>query len=445
MIFPLSRPAAAEGLVDVLADVDTVEYYTLDAQAFDGLISPLSAGSDFIQTTPSSGTYIGTRFRSAFPESAGIIGSTVFSPSDVGYNTTTIKLINALGTVMHNAEVYADQAVASIDTSGLEFWLERIDTNTQGLHGDLLNIQQALGWSGDYSPTVLDLLSSAHQALLGVMSRQDASQAWLDTLWGNQDLEYWYFHGGKINYRSSGTLKSYLSHFSRSQVSGLFLPYGSGSYLDSTGKLINISSSGIFLPDLVRRGFMGLSENLSGPDKLGTSSFWRGPDQMVTKSSDNLLDMLALLGVELQAPLAKLQYVWADDDDIRIAGKNQAVKDEIEENFVGDGGSAVKPSDIGDVASIGSSVKDTFSGAGSYSDIFSTLGDGSNFGFFSQEVADILEPSVPSPVSDGSSVDVDALMSDDPEFWGQFNIDENGFCTPRNSLFDVSSYLEGVS
>lgn len=70
----------------------------------------------------------------------------------------------------------------------------------------------------------------------------------------------------------------------------------------------------------------------------------------------------------------------------------------------------------------------------------------SPWAFFTQEVADILEPPEQEiysySISDESSVDVDALISENPEFWGQFNIDENGFCTPRNSLFNIFSHKD---
>lgn len=428
MIFPLSRPAAAEGLVDALSDVDAVEYYST---------SPVARSTLFYQL-------FGVRFSGQL-NNLSLDG---VSASNMTFADNLRSLLTALNGVYSTTQSLSSRITAlENSSSGLDFWLERIDTNTQGLHGDLLNIQQALGWVGSSSPTIWSLLnaliSSTHQDLLDVMSRQDAAQMWLETLWSNEPLSTHYISNGSIVSNQTSNLRQLFSNLSSLTTRALFINKGVGSYLDWDGSYG--SSNGLYLSEMLRLGLLGLHANLTGLDNSGSYSAWRGPDQTAVRSANNLLDMLSFLGADLQAPLAKLQYVWASDDDIRIVDKNQPVKDEIEENFVGDGGSAVKPSDIGDVASIGSSVKDTFSGAGSYSDIFSTLCDGANFGFFSQEVANILEPPVPSSVSDGSSVDVDALMSDDPEFWGQFNIDENGFCTPCSSLFDVSSYLEGVS
>lgn len=210
-----------------------------------------------------------------------------------------------------------------------------------------------------------------------------------------------------------------------------------GSYLSVDGRL----SSAAYLtsPQLLRTGLVGLSYNLAGSDKATTFSLLvpnEGEDGGMRedeKQVDNLLDALGLLGTSLQNPLAKLAYVWADDDDIRIADKNQPVKDAIEDNFVGDGDAAVKPSDIGDLASFGSDLKDAFSGAGSPSDIFSLFGDSNVSWFFSQEVADDLDQ-VNSPV---------LASDDDPieRYLSGVDVDEDGFVHPKSSPFwDVSLY-----
>lgn len=238
-------------------------------------------------------------------------------------------------------------------------------------------------------------------------------------------------------YKGYGSLQASLGALSKLIYDTSTTGNSLGSYLSVDGHLS--SAAYLTAPQLLRTGLVGLSYNLAGSDKSTTFSLLvpnEGEDGGMRedeKRVDNLLDALGLLGTSLQNPLAKLAYVWADDDDIRIADKNQPVKDAIEDNFVGDGPGAVKPSDIGDLASFGSDLKDAFSGAGSPSDIFSLFGDSHVSWFFSQEVADDLD-----------QVNAPALASDDDpieRYLSGVDVDEDGFVHPKSSPFwDVSLY-----
>lgn len=225
---------------------------------------------------------------------------------------------------------------------------------------------------------------------------------------------------------------------------------GGYHYLSDTGQVAY--GSNLTSPNLLGQGLLGLSFLMSGEDRSTTFSLLSPNDEVdpatgkpvgglktEEKQVDNLLDALGLLGSSLQNPLAKLAYIWADDDDIRIADKNQPVKDAIEDNFVGDGPGAVKPSDIGDVADFGSDLKDAFSGAGSPGDIWAVMGDANVFRFFSEEVARDLDQTGSPAVVDVDSV-VDGYMN-------AYYVGDDGFVhssSPSSSDWDVSAYLEGL-
>lgn len=446
MIFPLSRPAAAEGLVDALADVDDAEYYST---------SPIARAP-----ANSYVTLFGESFHLYQGSAVGFNGVEV---SDMTFSNFLPPFYRALS----NVETAIERAGgdSTVIQSLLTTYLPRIDTNTAGLHGDLLNIQQALGWAGSSSMTIWQLLDSLRTNLLimqvdvrtiiskvsdiysqlgfmaglihdgfeAVNTRQDSMfNSWFNGAWPS----FSYRNGAHGNNIASVSFSSFPLAFQESQRSLIeLLSTNWDSYLGPLGDVLTISGSYVrpSISYVLQSGLLGLSRNIVGSDQLGAFTAWRGPDQTVSRSANNVLDMLGLLGAELQGPLAKLQYVWADDDDIRIADKNQPVKDEIEDNFVGDGEAAVKPSDIGDVASFGTGLKDAFSGSGSPSDIFSLFGDSHVSWFFSQEVADDLDQvNSPAPASEESPFQ---------RYLSAVDVDADGFVHPKSSSFwDVSLY-----
>lgn len=316
----------------------------------------------------------------------------------------------------------------------IEFYLTRLDTSFDGVEGRLENIYAELN---TYHRPLLVSISTYLDSLNALLSSfNSAFGSSFRLLLRNSS-------GSTVHTFSS--YSEWLYYFAASLFD--FLSSTGGGWFLSFDGSVGEFPAGYSLFDVLRAGLLGLSRNLIGEDQSGVFSFLSpGHDGGLEASEqevNNLLDALALLGTSLQNPLAKLQYVLASDDDIALKDANKPNEDAFKDNFTGDGDAAVKPSDIGELAGVSSSVKDTFAGAGSPSDIFSVLNDSGSFGFFSKEVADILEPSVPAAVSD-EPFDRDALIASDPEFWEQFDIDDEGFCTPKFSLFDAESYLEGL-
>lgn len=241
------------------------------------------------------------------------------------------------------------------------------------------------------------------------------------------NFSYYEFSGGKI-LASASDLASVLSGISSLIYDGSFLP--SNTYLDSAG---HASHTGpMSLPLLTASGFLGLSANLAGSDKSTTFSLLDDDLVPQDKSVSNLLDALGLIGTSLQNPLAKLQYVLADEDDIALKDASKDNQNSFKDNFTGDGDAAVKPSDIGDMADFSSGLKDAFSGSGSLSDVFSLFSDSRASWFFSEEVArDLDRVNAPSGAS----------ASDDLEhYFSNVDVDEDGFVHPKSDLWDVSSF-----
>ncbi|MDE6454607.1 MAG: hypothetical protein K2L38_01555, partial [Dysosmobacter sp.] len=290
----------------------------------------------------------------------------------------------------------------------IEFYLTRLDTSFDGVEGRLENIYAEL--------------NKYHRPLLSSI---------LDTLGGlNSNFLNRFGDVFKIRFANrqvflNNSFADWLYYF-EADLWDMLSPSGNFGFLDSSGSVSSAPKGSSFLGMIVQ-SLLGLSKQLVGADSSALFSFLApGEDgglEVQTQEVNNLLDALALLGTSLQNPLAKLQYVLASDDDIELKDSQKENENQFKDNFTGDGDAAVKPSDIGELAGVSSSVKDTFAGAGSPADIFSVLNDSGSFGFFSQEVADILEPSVPAAFSDDPPFDVDALMEEDPEFWGQFDID----------------------
>lgn len=378
--------------------------------------------------------------------------------------SSLLDVVRASAMMAVNNQRYTDNALAEISAdltpiqSLLNTYLPRIDTNTSSLHGDLLNIQHALGWSGS-GDTIYELLrdisdnfasfytewvnfsevlqTNVEQGFAGVTSRQDVFKHF----WGTSDWGMYVVSGGKIVY-TGGYFKDWARNLSSSLLHGLFVQYGTGAYLDYSGGYTAIGAGGIYLPELLRFGLMGLHVNLVGSDTSTMMSLLRpssdGGLASVSVKTDNLLDALGLLGTELQNPLAKLQYVWADDDDIAIADANKPVKDEVVKDFVGDGDAAVTVGDISDIAGASSSAQEVFSGAGNISDIFVALTDGDSYAFWTQETADQIDTTSGAAAVSDEPYD---LASDE-----RYVVDDQGVVHVADSTwFDVYAYLEEAS
>ena len=219
--------------------------------------------------------------------------------------------------------------------------------------------------------------------------------------------------------------------------------YGLGSYTGQYIKTKGLLGYGkASISTIVAEGIAGLHRKFFGP--FGNPLVgWLVPDAdggltTETVQYDNLIDLVAASAQRIQNPLAKLQYVLADDDDIRLKDKVKDNQQAVEDGFTGDGPGAIDKDDIGGVADISGGLNGAFGGSGSPGDAFGVLGDGDTWLFFSADVASELDHAT----YDGGeswSADVD----DDP-FAGLELGDDGLYHLAPGSMFDPSAYLEGL-
>lgn len=233
---------------------------------------------------------------------------------------------------------------------------------------------------------------------------------------------------------------------------------GFDSFLESSQRnlMLSLSSGGLYLGasgtvtrrdppwgivNFVRYGLLGLSVNLAGDDKVATFSLLSPSDsedgglEAEEVQVNNLLDALGLIGTHLQNPLAKLQYVLANDDDIALKDAVQENQDSFQDNFTGSGSGSVSGSQIKDMAGISSSAGNAFKDDASAADAFTAISDSKSYGFFSQEVADALD-------TVNSSA---AAALDEDDFMDGFVLGEDGFYhVADSSPWDVSAFLGGA-
>lgn len=402
---------------DVDVDVDQVDFYSLADLA----IQPFGVGANedvygtFFQ-------YVGNRLVSMNGLDVADMDFALFGR--IFHRTLSNIQASSLASETTLA-AYLERIAARLD-----FYLPRIDGAVDEVEGKLINLYNRLG--------------DVNAALTAVQSKQDAALSSFNAKFGSV---FSLTAGYSTNPSSSVTPnQSFSTVFSKlqsdvSSLTWMFGGNGSNPYLNERGEVVTFATGALSLPGILSKGFLGLSRNLSGDDKLTTFSFL-SPDAdaggLLARpvSVNNLLDALGLIGTQLQNPLAKLQYVLADDDDIELKDEVKENQDSFKDNFTGDGEGAVSGSQIKDVAGLGSSIKDTFSSAGSSADIFSVLNDSGNYGFFSQAVADELDRvanPVPAAVDNGV-----------PDWLEGCEVDEDGVVRVVDDVFDLSSYVEGM-
>lgn len=134
------------------------------------------------------------------------------------------------------------------------------------------------------------------------------------------------------------------------------------------------------------------TQNVLNWGSLSTSTF--------TPSSaiDGLYKYLA----SIQAPVARLSYVLANDQEIDARDAASANQDAVVDNFIdssGDG--AASPSDIGSVSDLSSGYKQNFGTDASPSGIFDIF-NADHASWFSQETKNQLDTTIPSRMTKGS-------------------------------------------
>lgn len=262
-------------------------------------------------------------------------------------------------------------------------------------------------------------------------------------------FEYFSFSGSILG--SSGSLLSGARRPLSSIVSAGFMGLSSLLFPQSSSSVIyGLSYTGDdkegfrgswSLADITANGMQGLATLIGGQDSGDGRKavwYWVDPSDPLAPvrnyEATSLFDLFWQIGL-LQNSLAKLEYVYASQEDMEFKEQEKPNMDAVKDNFFGDGEGAVNPDQIKEVAGIGTSFKAAFTPPVSIAQFFSTLSDGGNYVFFSQETADNLDR-----VNSASSV---AQEEVDP--YDGFILGEDGLYYPDNSVFDLYSYLEDLS
>lgn len=184
-----------------------------------------------------------------------------------------------------------------------------------------------------------------------------------------------------------------------------------GSLTGSYGYAWNLS-------DLTADGFVGLAKRLSGDDRTTTFSFLQEDIQSVQQiTADNLLDALGIMGTQLQQPLQRLAYVFANPQDLEIRQDVSDNVDSAQDNFFKpDGAGAVSPGNIQDAAGISGGAAGALQSPGSVGDVTGQINNPDNFSFFSSVTLGNLD-TVSVPASDDDDGFIDFYDPDNAALW----------------------------
>lgn len=138
-------------------------------------------------------------------------------------------------------------------------------------------------------------------------------------------------------------------------------------------------------------GFLGLSHNLVGDDNRTAFSFLSEDiKSSQTVETDNVLDAIGIMSTNLQNPLQRLAYVFANPQDLEIREDVSEETEAVDDNFFKPGSPGkVDKGDIGDAASFVSGSGQLLTSPGSAADAFSEVNG--DYDFWSQGTADNLD------------------------------------------------------
>lgn len=149
-------------------------------------------------------------------------------------------------------------------------------------------------------------------------------------------------------------------------------------------------------------GFQGLATILRGVSSNGSAISWMDYSDLSTSTSSytNLFDLNAAGFEHLQNLLAQYMYSHGTDLDIKERENMQPQAEQFVEDFTSPNGKGtMSTNDMSDLANVSSSMGSSFKSDATVSDVFTQLGSGDNYSFFSNEVLSDLEGMVPSSYS----------------------------------------------
>lgn len=149
-------------------------------------------------------------------------------------------------------------------------------------------------------------------------------------------------------------------------------------------------------------GFQGLATILRGSSSNGSAISWMDYSDLSisTSSYTNLFDLNAAGFEHMQNLFAQYMYSHGTDFDIKERENMQGQAEQFVDDFTSPGGKGtMSQGNMSDMANVSSSMGSNFSSSATVADIFTQLGSGNNYSFFSSDVLNDLEGNVPATVS----------------------------------------------
>lgn len=235
----------------------------------------------------------------------------------------------------------------AVDGQYISAFVARIMTAVESFDTDLNDLKKALT-----RQTTLD--------------RYNNAQAWLV----NPD--------GTYNY-------SYLdSNFNKQTVK---VPWANGSPIGNLAYIIRG-----FNDSFIQYAILNHQHSLIGYNSNQNVVNWGSLDTSTFTPSSAIDGIYKYLNT-IQAPVSRLAYVLANDQEIAARDKAAANQTAVVDNFIDSSGSgAAAPSDFGSLSDLSSGFKDNIATDASVSGIWNIF-NSDNFGWFSQETADQLDTS----------------------------------------------------
>lgn len=160
-----------------------------------------------------------------------------------------------------------------------------------------------------------------------------------------------------------------------------------GSAIMGVDGNISAVESSMSFQNFLATSFLGQRNYLVGDDRKTVFSFLAEDitQEPTIVEVDNMLDALGHIGTQLQNPLQRLAYVFANPQDLEIRDDVSQNVDQAQQDFFKpDGQGSVKPSQIGDAAGISGGAAGALASPGSVGDLTSQINNRDNFSFFSQ-------------------------------------------------------------
>lgn len=302
---------------------------------------------------------------------------------------------NTLGGFLSNIDLYTHNLYDLFTNSQYHYYdlvsaVKDIANNTSGgSSSDLSKIESSLGSKTTSNNSIIYSLNS----LAANVSRTVGEFYYYDRLTGEFNASADYFYSTGTDLFNLNTLA--LASDNRDEQSFInFFSDISYSLLKSRPVGFNpIRTSDNFVNSVAGNLFT-LTYTFCAP---GSASYYDYlTDSSISYSGNYARGFLSQLAIQTELT-SRLAYIFANDDDIAIKKDSEDNSQAVNDNFLSSSGAnSVKTDDIGNLSSVSTSVKDTFSTGTSPTGVFDVVNSDNPWEWFTDDVANSL-------LADGSS------------------------------------------